>query len=283
MCGLDFDGHVYCWGGSGSANPTLVATVPDAVQVAGNVNVKCVLTSAGKVFCWGAYYVGNGSSGAVTSPIEITGLGNVTELTAGNMMMCVRNDELKVYCWGYTYVIPPSPMYLAPVEVMDLRGAIRVAASVNYICAVLDDGSVKCLSQAGAYKVAGLSGVTEIKSGGNAISGFCVLDSNSALKCFGTNGSSDTTLISTPGLGPVKYFDVSSGKAFCAVQVDDVTKCWGSNAYRQIDSSNTTEFVNATTVTNRIFTEIRTADTFTCGLTEKNSLVCWGSGNTFTP
>lgn len=119
-CALAASGNVYCWGrgtsgelGNGSTSGSLTP-----VKVVGSLVGKtvidlavgqwrpCALDSDTKPHCWGNGYLGDGSTGAKSSPVQVT----TTGVLAGVTLLRVSDGDERVscaqstnvtYCWGF--------------------------------------------------------------------------------------------------------------------------------------------------------------------------------------
>jgi alpha-tubulin suppressor-like RCC1 family protein len=128
-CALLSGGTIECWGsnsagqlGDGtstgpqschsnddepcSTTPVAVSGLSGVSAVAAGEEQTCALLSGGTVECWGGTYdgeLGNGTSGAMsqTTPVAVSGLSEVTAITAGGGYTCALLSGGTVECWGY--------------------------------------------------------------------------------------------------------------------------------------------------------------------------------------
>lgn len=84
--------------------PVTVLGVDDAVELATGQHFGCALRVGGSVSCWGDNRdgaVGIGSLGAsVLAPMEVVGLADAAEVTAGWTGVCARRETGELVCWG---------------------------------------------------------------------------------------------------------------------------------------------------------------------------------------
>lgn len=126
-CALSNAGSVFCWGsnasgqiGNGSttdvSTPTQVGDfgtgfpAPTALDVAAGDSHTCVVTSAGRVSCWGRNtngQLGDGTTANRTVPTFVPTLTGAFEVEAGNSSTCAftRNpgdvtNAARTWCWG---------------------------------------------------------------------------------------------------------------------------------------------------------------------------------------
>jgi len=184
-CAVSADGRVWCWGegtagklGDGgdhdtcdvggtiidcAPSPVQAAGITDAVTVTAGGLHTCATTSGGEIWCWGLDdhgQVGDGPESDTctttagdfpcrATPVQVAGLTDVTQASAGNFYTCAVYGEL-VNCWGQNangQLGNNSTMdEHAPVSVPILR-VRRVVAADTHTCAVCTDGGLQCWGQ----------------------------------------------------------------------------------------------------------------------------------------
>lgn len=160
-------GVLRCWGSDSSGQlgndaalasqtqPVAVATtsgLTGVVAIDAGGFFTCALTSAGRVFCWGAD--SNGQLGndmatptSVGTPVETTtstGLSGVTAIVAGNAHACAVDGTGQLWCWGSDsagQLGDGAPMTTQPTPVRvaiatGMTSSTIVAAGGSHSCAV---------------------------------------------------------------------------------------------------------------------------------------------------
>jgi hypothetical protein len=238
-CGVATDARAYCWGqnryGSlgngvtamtGSATPQPVAGDLEASAVATSPIVGCLLTPAGKAWCWGTGQVGTtrpppdvcegrGSRGAVvpvpcfTRPVPVDGDVAFVSLIGHVSGICGLTADARAYCWGEQVWIRQLG-----VEQYDFPDAPVPTASF------------------GALRVRGLS--TSSRQG-------CVLAVDGTATCWGTNRLGHPASGREPAdlpqatAWPLRFRTISVGdEAICGVTTDGEGMCWGDNHRGQL-------------------------------------------------
>lgn len=140
-CALLEDGSVMCWGYvTPKQAPKKIAGLSGVVAIgsgSGNSDT-CAVMADKKVQCWGESQ----------EPREESGLTDVSMMRSRNHK-CVMTNAGGVQCWGYndrgqvgTGEIKGSNGKKDPV--VDLGKAVHVDVGMNFACAALEDGNVKC-------------------------------------------------------------------------------------------------------------------------------------------
>jgi len=221
-CALSSGGAVWCWGENGdgqlgtgdntsSSDPILVDNLSgvDALSV-GNAHV-CVLTADGMILCWGKNDRGqlgiDSVEPASTVPVQVTGLANATQVSAGKEHTCALDPNQDAWCWGhndkYQLGTGDNVDTTVPVAVTGLSTVIQISAGGNDTCAVLDDRTVWCWG-------------------------------DNARGQLGT-GELTESLVPVQVLNLQEVDAVWAGEHFaCALKVDGTVWCWGENGDGQL-------------------------------------------------
>jgi alpha-tubulin suppressor-like RCC1 family protein len=117
-CAVTTGGGLRCWGdnaagqlgigvaGGSRTSPVTVAAPGDGsawARVAAGDNQTCAVSTAGRVYCWGANaagQLGDGTTTARTSPTAVVSDRLFADVGAGNNFSCGRTTTGIVYCWG---------------------------------------------------------------------------------------------------------------------------------------------------------------------------------------
>jgi len=226
-CALAEAGTVACWGADlngelGNATVATRALQPEPVTglertagLAAGEAFACALEASGIVACWGENTYGQLGDGqseepAVTHPVAVSGLADVTQIAAGTAFACALTAAGGVDCWGedgYGELGDEQPghahlLSAVPVAVHGIAGARAIAAAERDACALLAGGAVDCWgageqgqlghAHAGAsdvpVRVDGVGGGAALAAGGNT---FCALLDSEQVQCWGSNGSGE--------------------------------------------------------------------------------------------
>ncbi len=274
-CALLSGGTVVCWGdnwagqlGNGtttdSPTPVRVSGITNATQISAGFSHTCALLSDGTVMCWGWNWEGQLGNGTTTenspTPVQVSGITNATQISAGSDHTCALLTGGTVRCWGdnlYGWLgngtTTNSP---TPVPVSGVSTATQVTAGGMHTCALLSGGAIKCWGHNvygelgnGNYddhsvplddssipvSVSGISTATQVTAGGFHT---CALISGGAIKCWGDgedgelgNGAYDASPTPVPVSGISIATQVS---ASCALLSDHTVKCWGPSNSGQL-------------------------------------------------
>lgn len=238
-CVVFNDQSARCWGrnhvgqlGYGDSQPrnsppsqaVLVGTGRTVKQIESLLHHTCAILDNGSVKCWGANehgQLGYGDKATRSSPpVGIVSLGagrTALALALGRDFSCALLDDGKVKCWGandhgqlgYDDTTPRDAPASDGIDLGAGRTAKLIKAGGSHVCALLDDGSLKCWGS----NVAGQIG----------------------------NGESGTgKFLAKPGT-PVALGVGRTAKALslgggytCAVLDDESVACWGDNANGQL-------------------------------------------------
>ena len=152
---------------------------------------------------------------------------------------CVGLNSGEVFCWGDRYSQPPQ-------SVSQFQSAVQVEAGLQFVCALLASGQLKC---------AGQNNRGQLGDGTN------------------TNSTTPKTV-----LGVADPVVISSQRLHsCAVLPGGTIKCWGYNAYGQLgdgttaDQSTPVEVVGISSAT-----DVAVGNLHTCAVVGAGSVKCWG-------
>jgi alpha-tubulin suppressor-like RCC1 family protein len=231
-------GAAYCWGDNtydqlGSKSVMAGSSIPVPVQGLGSgvtsVSVglvhACAILTDGTADCWGDNSRGRLGDGTTTSraiPMPVSGLTNVTAISAGYSSTCAVTKGA-VWCWGDDMVYelgdgqPTHDPSLVPVPSDLPSGATQVAVSYGQACAI----------------VAGDAWCWGVGANGDGKPPppdyFPCFDTICAFNPFQVPGLADLTAIA------VNYTSA------CAVDSTGAVFCWGSNSVGQLGNGGPTD------------------------------------------
>ena len=162
-CALTIGGKNVCWGysangrtGQGSEHNTYCPSTAfyggGAIQVSAGWGHTCVVNEDGKIRCWGGGGQGELGNGSQPSnqfnPVDVSGISNAVEVSAGGDHTCALLQTGKIMCWGYNGYgqlgIGNTITQTTPVEVSNIDNATQTSAGYLHSCAVLEGGDLKC-------------------------------------------------------------------------------------------------------------------------------------------
>ena len=301
-CAILDNGTVRCWGshnaygqlGYGNTtqigdNETPAAAGPvdlgpgrTATAITTGSAYTCAILDNGSVRCWGfnAYgQLGNGNTSRIGDdetpgsipPVDLGAGRTAVAISTGWSHTCAILDNGSMKCWGNgesgklgtgntNGVLSPST--IGAIDLGAGRTAVGVAASDNFTCALLDNGTERCW-------------------GYNA---------------YGQLGYGNTTTIGdneTPGsVGPLdlgadrEAVAITVGKYFACAKLDNGSiRCWGESFYGQTGHGNTTTIGDNEAPSLAAPVDLGTAHGVTqttaggshsCALSDTGTVRCWG-------
>jgi len=279
-CALYVDGAVKCWGRGinplstqnvgdqpGEMGANLVAINfggLKATQISISISPHaCALLENNSIACWGNNTVGQLGTGTTfeqssNGPLQTVDLGSpskATSVAVGPAKACATFENGFIKCWGdldmrgYVSNNPanrgdgPGEMgtelpFLKPA--LGLK-AVKVAVGYDFICALYDDGSVRCWNRS---RTAFMNPLTEspalldfgpgkvMKDIDAGWSNACSIGTDNAGYCWNM-GDSDLPMGPIADLGAsIRVQKISTAaRSTCAVLSTGATRCWGSNIF----------------------------------------------------
>ena len=254
------------------AAPALATTTTPALafyQVSAGAVHTCGVTLDDRLYCWGAGYLGDGTTSRSTAPVAVATTLRFRQVSAALNHTCAVTTDYHVYCWGSN---PDGKLgdgtetdRLTPVPVAGGLRFRQVDGGDDQTCAVtypdnraycwgyhaeggLGDGTFLPRARLTPTAVAGGLRFRQVSTGG---------------------GQSDP-----PGREPF------AGHT-CGVTTTDEAYCWGPNTVGQLGIGGTRgSWVASPTrvVGTRRFRQIEAGSAYTCAVTTNSRAFCWGNG-----
>lgn len=292
ICVLSAD--IYCWGDfaafvfpNETRNwvPTKLAGSTGAKSVELGSDFGC-FTLASSVACWGSNdhgQLGVGTRALSATPVTVSGITGVKDLTAGNHFACVLDANNDTFCWGENQegqlVVSSKTDQLNRIPTGAPKSA-NIEAGANNLCLLKLDAVVSCYGDSSAGQSGYLLSSTaplantsvliasKIATGRNTT---CVIAAAGSLACWG-----DLVPIVPAGLS---FSAVSVGdSSACAISNTKKILCWGSNSAGQLGNNTTRTSLEMTEISLSIasFSYVAVGYRHACAVTEDGLSYCWG-------
>jgi len=340
-CALFSDNVVKCWGEipSLSLQPTTLQLEAGrhAVDMTGGLYHMCALLDNGAVRCWGKNdkcQLGLGRPGdsdlTTFDSVDFGSKRKALRLASGQYHTCALLDDKQVKCWGDNSQgalgvgdqtnrgCDPDEMgdRLQPVNFGTGLTAVQLAAENQGVCALLNDGSVKCWglptrdfcaafghlppvldpSTAPTVDLGSARTAVQLFSG---FYGTCARLDDDTFKCWGQmnvrNHARLDTYVAGEWAGCMCEMDVNTafgsgrkpvaiglGADFgCAKLDDDTIQCWGSSDKGQLGQGNTDRVFKAPVAVD-LGTGLTATGPFvvgalhSCAVLSNGETKCWG-------
>jgi alpha-tubulin suppressor-like RCC1 family protein len=163
-CALLASGGVSCWGGNSSGQlgdgtkvnrltPVAIKSLASGVLWMGvGFSHGCALKSNATLVCWGDNadgQLGNGSTKAATTPVNVLDLTSVSVLAVGGVHNCVvTNPSGATLCWGSNMFGQVGSGAQGnknrPTPVLKMAAPAALSAGYNHSCAIDANGAAQC-------------------------------------------------------------------------------------------------------------------------------------------
>jgi alpha-tubulin suppressor-like RCC1 family protein len=225
----------------------------------------------------------------VRTPSRTAGIEFAKSISAGGSQACAIGGG-KVWCWGQGQHVPA----LVP----ELAGAVSVAAGEHHVCAVTDNGAVRCSgantrgqagnglvggTQAAIAAVVGLGGAVGIAAGGEHS---CAITGSGEVWCWGAGSAGQLGRPKAMDSGvPAKVVGVSGAVSLalgdahsCALLGDGSIRCWGADASGELGrpAGSTEPGALAKVVGVPPAKAISASMHHTCAVSQAGEVWCWG-------
>ncbi|TAK24014.1 MAG: hypothetical protein EPO40_24945 [Myxococcaceae bacterium] len=212
----------------------------------------------------------------------------VTQIAAGGVHSCARLSDGSARCWGYNrhneFGDGTELDHVIPVVVPTFAGALEVHSGINRMCALITDGSVRCLN---SHLTAPSSTARQFVLGGDQ-NWTCQRLAGGTVQCWGANdhgelGDGTTTAhampADVPGLRGVTFL-ATGGHSTCAVLDDATVRCWGYNAQGQLGDGTRIDRTAPVAVLGLTgVVDLAIGGSHSCARLRDGTVQCWGNGS----
>ena len=164
-CARQQTGRVDCWGANDSGQlgdgtttdrttPVQASGTGRVMDISAGVSHTCAVREFDEprtAVCWGnnsAGQLGDGTTTASATAVEVAGLEGILQIGAGADFTCARIDDGTIRCWGNNAFGAlgdgTNADSLVPVTVAGIDDAIHLAVGNSHACAVRANGEVWC-------------------------------------------------------------------------------------------------------------------------------------------
>jgi alpha-tubulin suppressor-like RCC1 family protein len=238
-----------------------------AQDVSAGQFLTCAVLSSGHVDCWGANrqgQVGNGTTGESSgTPVEVEGISNATQVSAGDGYSCAVLSTGHVECWGENNSGElgngATERSDTPVEALGISDATQLAAGYAHVCALLSTGHIDCW---GANMEGDLGNGTDFDSSDTPVE---------------VVGISDATQVTAGGAFGAR----GAGEYTCAVLSGGHVDCWGDDEYGQLGDGTSGGLSDSDTPVEVLgisdAAQVAAGAEHTCAVLSTGDVDCWGS------
>jgi alpha-tubulin suppressor-like RCC1 family protein len=257
------------------------AAAPTVVDLQRRVTLgdlhTCVVLDTGGVQCWGNNdngQLGNGTTVTTTTPVVVSNLSAVRQLSAGGSFTCALVHGGTVRCWGLNgngqLGDASTTDSLVPVTVSGLTGAKAVAAGGFHACATTSSGTVACW---------GHDGMGQLGDG--------PLPDGTPDPSDNPPGTASSVPVAVQGIAAAdSAVAVALGEFHsCAVLASGAVRCWGHNGFGQLGDGTTIDRASSVPVVglpdpaSNPAVAITAGSSHTCVLLDDDTVRCWGAND----
>jgi alpha-tubulin suppressor-like RCC1 family protein len=253
--------------------PALATSATQALafyQVSAGAIHTCGVTLDNRLYCWGAGYLGNGTSNRSTTPVAVATTLRFRQVSAGAYHSCAVTTDYRAYCWGSNGGLLGDGTETDRLSPVPVAGGLRfrqVDGGDDHTCAVTyPDNRAYCWG----YHAEGALGDGTSQPGAR-------------LTPIAVAGGLRFRQVSA-GAGqsyPDQHREPFGGHT-CGVTTTDEAFCWGPNTFGQLGIGGTTgSWVKTPTrvAGAQRFRQIEAGTAYTCAVTTDNRAFCWGNGH----
>jgi hypothetical protein len=248
-------------GGTQATFGAFVPALSNVAQLAPSTETdwQCALLEDQSVECWGVNdngQLGNGTTTPASTPVPVTGLTNVTQLSAGGFHACAMQPGASgintPVCWGFN-----GRGSLGDGSTTDATTPVPVSGSFFRPTSIVCGGAHTCL----------------IDNGRPWCWGF---------NAFGQVGNNSTMDVSVP----TEIFQLNAitqlalgGDHTCALRDDGSVFCWGNGADGQLGGGTLASSLVPVQVPISNVVQIGAGADFTCARRSDGTVWCWGNNS----
>ncbi len=305
-CARRASGAVVCWGdnrhgqlGDGTDDASgrrrcPVSGISTATQLsAARLEIHaCALLADGTARCWGEGgngALGDGANTHRSSPVAVSGLTTVSQISTGGLLSCAALTDGSGRCWGSPVLLGLTPSPSDRFGRTDL--AAVYASSGDWLCARTRTGGALCagsntqgqLGDGTTTERAGLAAVTGLTSASELALGTyhaCARLADNSVRCWGQwIGVGDGAAVDrnapveVPGLRALQVSIANS--VSCARTTDGELRCWGAR-FRGDGGPRWNEPTPAVAAVPTDAVELALGGAHVCARLRDGTVRCWG-------
>ena len=271
-CAIFSDNGVYCWGdntygqlGNGASLPGAASSTPVPVTSLNGYAITAIYAGGNRtcaqaedvyVLCWGAAYLGDGSTGNSSTAVVVDNLSRPSSVGVGGATCVIDTSDIECFGANSYGQLGIGTMTDAPRIVQLVTAGPSVAAGATHTCAVVGTGSVWCWGD----------------DQSNALGNATVTETCNGEPC-------STTEVQVPGITTATAV-VANNLSTCALTASGAVQCWGADQVGQVGNGQMVAAVATPTTVSGITASALSSDAngaHVCALLKNGNVACWGS------